>query len=64
VPKEPSAISDRRARWIPAQGPNDGGVGTVYGSSWEGFVIENLLSVAPEGSITSFYRTAAGAEMD
>jgi predicted AAA+ superfamily ATPase len=36
----------------------------VYGSSWEGFVIENLLSVAPESSIASFYRTAAGAEMD
>lgn len=36
----------------------------VYGSSWEGFVIENLLSVAPESSIASFYRTAAGAEID
>ena len=36
----------------------------VYGSSWEGFVIENLLSVAPERSIASFYRTAAGAEID
>lgn len=36
----------------------------VYGSSWEGFVIENLLSVAPDRSIASFYRTAAGAEID
>jgi predicted AAA+ superfamily ATPase len=36
----------------------------VYGSSWEGFVIENLLSVAPESSVASFYRTAAGAEID
>ena len=36
----------------------------VYGSSWEGFVIENLLSVAPDRTIASFYRTAAGAEID
>ncbi len=36
----------------------------VYGSSWEGFVIENILSVAPERHIASFYRTAAGAEID
>lgn len=36
----------------------------VIGNSWEGFVIENLLSVAPEGTQASFYRTAAGAEVD
>ncbi|HEY0794269.1 MAG TPA: ATP-binding protein [Acidisarcina sp.] len=36
----------------------------VAGSSWEGFVIENLLSAAPERTIASFYRTAAGAEID
>ena len=36
----------------------------VVGSSWEGFVIENLMSVAPDFSIPYFYRTAAGAEMD
>jgi hypothetical protein len=36
----------------------------VYGSSWEGFVIENLLCCAPERTSASFYRTAAGAEMD
>lgn len=36
----------------------------VFGSSWEGFVIENLISVAPERTKASFYRTAAGAEMD
>ena len=35
----------------------------VVGASWEGFVIENLLSVAPAGTKASFYRTAAGAEM-
>lgn len=34
------------------------------GGSWEGFVIENLLRVAPERSTASFYRTAAGAEVD
>jgi hypothetical protein len=36
----------------------------VAGSSWEGFIIENLLAAAPERSIASFYRTAAGAEID
>lgn len=36
----------------------------VIGASWEGFAIENLISAAPPGTKASFYRTAAGAEMD
>jgi predicted AAA+ superfamily ATPase len=36
----------------------------VVGPSWEGFVIENLLGVAPKPSTAGFYRTAAGAEID
>ncbi|HEX9698712.1 MAG TPA: ATP-binding protein [Acidobacteriota bacterium] len=36
----------------------------VAGGSWEGFVIENLLSTAPAGVQAGFYRTAAGAEID
>ncbi|MDN5870352.1 MAG: ATP-binding protein [Nitrococcus sp.] len=36
----------------------------VVGASWEGFVIENLLSAAPERTMASFYRTSAGAEID
>lgn len=36
----------------------------VVGASWEGFVIENLLSAAPERTQASFYRTSAGAEID
>jgi hypothetical protein len=36
----------------------------VVGTSWEGFVIENLLAVAPERTIAGFYRTTAGAEID
>lgn len=36
----------------------------VVGMSWEGFVIENLIAAAPEGTRTNFYRTAAGAEID
>ncbi|WP_320256010.1 ATP-binding protein [Mesorhizobium abyssinicae] len=36
----------------------------VVGASWEGFVLENLVSVAPEGTLASFFRTAAGAEID
>ncbi len=36
----------------------------VAGGSWEGFVLENLLGVAP-GRVQSFYyRTIAGAEID
>lgn len=34
------------------------------GASWEGFVIENILGSLPEGSRASFYRSAAGAEID
>lgn len=36
----------------------------VVGASWEGFVIENLLAAAPARTVPSFYRTAAGAEID
>lgn len=36
----------------------------VVGNSWEGFVIENILSVAPLYTDAYFYRTAAGAEID
>lgn len=36
----------------------------VIGESWEGFVIENILSVAPVGTKPSFYRTSGGAEID
>lgn len=36
----------------------------VVGLSWEGYVIETLLSVLPWRSSAFFYRTAAGAEID
>jgi len=36
----------------------------VVGASWEGFVIENLLAVSPEGTQRYFYRTSGGAEID
>lgn len=36
----------------------------VAGASWEGFVIENLLAATPPRTAASFYRTAAGAEVD
>ena len=36
----------------------------VVGTSWEGFVIENLLAVAPPRTMPGFYRTASGAEID
>ena len=36
----------------------------VAGGSWEGFVIENLLSVLPWAVTPFFYRTSAGAEID
>lgn len=36
----------------------------VIGMSWEGFVIENLIAAAPDGTRWNFYRTSAGAEID
>ncbi len=36
----------------------------VVGMSWEGFVLETLLSVLPWRVSAFFYRTAAGAEID
>ena len=36
----------------------------VVGGSWEGFVMENLLTSLPIGLTPWFYRTTAGAEID
>lgn len=36
----------------------------VVGASWEGFVVEQLLAVAPEGTQGYYYRTSGGAEID
>ncbi|WP_399677457.1 ATP-binding protein [Xenophilus sp.] len=36
----------------------------IVGASWEGFVVEQVAAHLPEGAQMSFYRTAAGAEMD
>jgi hypothetical protein len=36
----------------------------IVGPSWEGFVLENLLSMVSPGTDASFYRTSAGAEVD
>lgn len=36
----------------------------VVGRSWEGFVMETLLSAVPWPATASFYRTSAGAEID
>jgi uncharacterized protein len=36
----------------------------VAGGSWEGFVIENILSVAPQRVKHFYYRTTGGAEID
>ena len=48
------------------------GIGTVTelqghpiaGASWEGFVVEQIAALAPQGSQIGFYRTASGAEID
>ena len=34
------------------------------GSSWEGFVIETLITCAPAWTSPFYYRTSAGAEID
>lgn len=36
----------------------------VFGMSWEGYVIDHLISFLPMGSECYFYRTARGAEID
>lgn len=36
----------------------------VVGKSWEGFVIENIMAVLPEGAEAYYYRTVGGAEID
>ena len=36
----------------------------VVGASWKGMAIENLLSVLGDKALSSFYRTARGAEID
>lgn len=36
----------------------------VVGSSWEGFVIENIISALPRYASYGYYRTAGGAEID
>lgn len=36
----------------------------VVGGSWEGFVIENIMCVAPSRALPYYYRTADGAEID
>jgi predicted AAA+ superfamily ATPase len=36
----------------------------VVGSSWEGFVIEQIADILPENTPLYFYRTSAGAEID
>lgn len=36
----------------------------VVGASWEGFIVEQLLAIAPEGVQGHFYRTSGGAEID
>lgn len=36
----------------------------VVGGSWEGFVLENIMSVAPSHVQPYFYRTVGGAEID
>jgi len=36
----------------------------IVGTSWEGFAIENILSVLPDGGEYWYYKTSAGAEID
>jgi len=36
----------------------------VVGASWEGFVVEQIMAVVPDGGQAFFYRTSGGAEID
>lgn len=46
------------------EGRNDVLSHPVAGASWEGFVIENLLTVTRDATVPYFYRTEDGAEID
>ena len=36
----------------------------MAGHSWEGLMVEQICALVPKGADVSFYRTAAGAELD
>ncbi len=36
----------------------------IVGASWEGFVIEQVAAMVPEGAVLTHYRTATGNEID
>lgn len=36
----------------------------VVGASWDGMLIENILSALPPTALPTFYQTSAGAEID
>ena len=36
----------------------------IAGASWEGFVLENILSILPQNPPVYFYKTMSGAEVD
>ena len=36
----------------------------VVGQTWESFVIETLITIAPDGSEAHYYRTSNGTEID
>lgn len=36
----------------------------VVGGSWEGFIIENIISSLPISAVFGYYRTTGGAEID
>lgn len=36
----------------------------IVGASWEGFVIEQIAAMVPDGAVLSHYRTATGNEID
>ena len=36
----------------------------ILGKSWEGFVLESILSIIPAGTDAYFYRTSTGVEVD
>ncbi len=36
----------------------------LVAASWENFVVENIINVAPARTLAHFYRTSAGAEID
>ena len=62
APRRPEVDVDWRARRFQMPAHPQGHA--IAGASWEGFAVEQVAAQLPPDAQLSFYRTAAGAELD